>query len=367
MTHPVLIVGAGLSGLSAAWHCHRSGLDFRLIEARDRVGGRAWTQKTSHGAFDLGPSWVWHGQPYVAQLLQHFSLASYDQYCDGELLHQTPDGQVHRNAHLKPMQHAQRIEGGVGSLVTALAQDLPAHCLQLNTSLQSVISNGEGTVALLKSAQGEEELKVKALAVAIPPRLLASIDFQPAVSHALNGYIAETPTWMAAQAKFFAVYSRPFWRQAGFSGDAFSSTGVLAEIHDASAPQSSGAQSEGEGAYYALFGFVRLNAEERMTLGSQAVCDLAVQQLTELFGDEASQPVETILQDWSTEPLTAARADRQALSQHPLYRPAPAAGDEWAGILHLIAAETSAQSGGLIEGALQRGAEFAHACTQLPD
>lgn len=365
MTHPILIVGAGLSGLSAAWHCHKLGLDFRLIEARDRVGGRALTHRSVHGAFDLGPSWVWHGQPYVAQLLQHFSLASYDQYCDGELLHQTPDGQIHRNAHLKPMQHAQRIEGGVGSLVSALAQELPANCLQLNTSLQAVTSAESGAQVILHTAQGEEELDVKTVALAMPPRLLSSINFQPSVSQALSGYIADTPTWMAAQAKFFAVYRQPFWRQAGFSGDAFSSTGVLAEIHDASAPQLSGQMSEGDDAYTALFGFVRLNAEERAELGSQAVCDLAIQQLTGLFGDEASHPVETLLQDWSAEPFTAVLADRQVLSQHPLYRPAPTAGDAWADRLHLIAAETSAQSGGLIEGALQRGAEFAHVCARL--
>lgn len=365
MTHPVLIVGAGLSGLLAAWHCHKLGLHCRLIEARDRVGGRALTHQSALGVFDLGPSWVWHGQPYVAQLLQHFSLASFDQYCDGELLHQTPDGQIHRNAHLKPIQHAQRIEGGVGSLVSALAQGLPANCLQLNTSLQAVTSTDVGAQAILKSAQGEEELDVKAVALAIPPRLLSSINFQPTVCQALSVYNADTGTWMAAQAKFFAVYRQPFWRQAGFSGDAFSSTGVLAEIHDASAPSLTGKVSVDDSAYYALFGFVRLNAEERAELGSQAVCDLAIQQLIEFFGDEASRPVETLLQDWSAEPFTAAQNDRQALSQHPLYRPAPAAGDAWADRLHLIAAETSAQSGGLIEGALQRGAEFAHACARI--
>jgi monoamine oxidase len=281
-------------------------------------------------------------------------------------LHQTPDGQVHRNAHLKPMQHAQRIEGGVGSLVSALAQELPAKCLQLNTLLQAVSSTDSGARAALKSDQGEEELEVKTVALAIPPRLLSSINFQPAVSQALSGSIADTPTWMAAQAKFFAIYRQPFWRQAGFSGDAFSSTEVLAEIHDASAAQLSGLMSEDEGTYSALFGFVRLDAEERAELGSQAVCDLAIQQLTGLFGEEASRPVEILLQDWSAEPFTASRDDRQALSQHPLYHPAPAAGYAWAERLHLIAAETSAQSGGLIEGALQRGAEFAQLCGRLP-
>lgn len=41
-TVPVLTAGAGagawLSGFSASWHSHELGLDFRLIEACDRVG-----------------------------------------------------------------------------------------------------------------------------------------------------------------------------------------------------------------------------------------------------------------------------------------------------------------------------------------
>jgi monoamine oxidase len=42
-TPSVLVLGAGLAGLAAARELTRRGLDVRVIEARDRVGGRVWT------------------------------------------------------------------------------------------------------------------------------------------------------------------------------------------------------------------------------------------------------------------------------------------------------------------------------------
>jgi monoamine oxidase len=50
----VLIVGAGAAGLSAARECERLKLTFRLVEARDRIGGRAFTDQTLGAPFDAG-------------------------------------------------------------------------------------------------------------------------------------------------------------------------------------------------------------------------------------------------------------------------------------------------------------------------
>ncbi|TIV27823.1 MAG: FAD-dependent oxidoreductase, partial [Mesorhizobium sp.] len=36
----VVIVGAGFTGLCAALELNRAGIDFLVLEARDRVGGR---------------------------------------------------------------------------------------------------------------------------------------------------------------------------------------------------------------------------------------------------------------------------------------------------------------------------------------
>jgi monoamine oxidase len=55
----VVIVGAGCAGLAAAKHLQAAGLSFRVVEAMDRIGGRAWTTSTDFGIpFDIGCAWL---------------------------------------------------------------------------------------------------------------------------------------------------------------------------------------------------------------------------------------------------------------------------------------------------------------------
>lgn len=55
----VVIVGAGSAGLSAAKVLRRAGLSFKVLEAMDRIGGRAWTSNKQFGVpFDIGCAWL---------------------------------------------------------------------------------------------------------------------------------------------------------------------------------------------------------------------------------------------------------------------------------------------------------------------
>jgi monoamine oxidase len=56
----VIVVGAGVSGLAAAQHLREAGAEVKVLEARDRIGGRIWTDRGSGSAVDLGASWL-HG------------------------------------------------------------------------------------------------------------------------------------------------------------------------------------------------------------------------------------------------------------------------------------------------------------------
>ncbi|KAI9933135.1 hypothetical protein MW887_007606 [Aspergillus wentii] len=55
----VVVIGAGLSGLTAAEKILQSGHSCIILEARDRVGGRTWSQPLEdNGVVDLGAAWI---------------------------------------------------------------------------------------------------------------------------------------------------------------------------------------------------------------------------------------------------------------------------------------------------------------------
>ena len=56
----VVIIGAGAAGLAAAIELHSSQLTFTILEARDRIGGRAYTDRDTFEPtpIDLGASWI---------------------------------------------------------------------------------------------------------------------------------------------------------------------------------------------------------------------------------------------------------------------------------------------------------------------
>ena len=57
----VLVIGAGIAGLAAATELQSRGYTVTLLEGRDRIGGRIWTDHSWPNAhLDLGASWI-HG------------------------------------------------------------------------------------------------------------------------------------------------------------------------------------------------------------------------------------------------------------------------------------------------------------------
>jgi monoamine oxidase len=81
----VLIVGAGLSGLIAARRLQASGIAVRVLEARERVGGRMTSSTTAAGTVvDLGGQWGGESHHRFAALLDALGLARNPSYYDGD-------------------------------------------------------------------------------------------------------------------------------------------------------------------------------------------------------------------------------------------------------------------------------------------
>ncbi len=81
----IIVVGAGLSGLTAAWRLHQAGHNVRVLEARDRVGGRTWSTTLANGAVtERGGEWVfptdsairWIGAELELPIMSHGVLYS---------------------------------------------------------------------------------------------------------------------------------------------------------------------------------------------------------------------------------------------------------------------------------------------------
>lgn len=80
----VVVVGAGLSGLCAARKILRQGVDVKVVEARDRVGGRTWSQAIGQGRFDVGGQWIGPGQARVKALARELGLETFSTYTTGK-------------------------------------------------------------------------------------------------------------------------------------------------------------------------------------------------------------------------------------------------------------------------------------------
>lgn len=77
MTRTVLVVGAGLAGLAAARELEDRGVRVTVVEARDRIGGRVWTDRRSFGATahaELGADIIESGHDAVRSLAGRLGL-----------------------------------------------------------------------------------------------------------------------------------------------------------------------------------------------------------------------------------------------------------------------------------------------------
>jgi monoamine oxidase len=89
----VLVVGAGLAGLTAARRLEQAGHDALLVEARDRVGGRTLSvpipgadPDDPAAVLDLGAGWVGPTQDRVLALIGELGLRTFPTYDDGDNL-----------------------------------------------------------------------------------------------------------------------------------------------------------------------------------------------------------------------------------------------------------------------------------------
>jgi monoamine oxidase len=84
-THDIVVVGAGYAGLTAARMLVQAQKNVLLLEARDRVGGRVFTQTLPDGTYlDLGAAWIGPSQDRMYALAREFGIETFATYDIGK-------------------------------------------------------------------------------------------------------------------------------------------------------------------------------------------------------------------------------------------------------------------------------------------
>ncbi len=96
---PIAVLGAGITGLSAAWHLRRAGAAVVLFEASDRVGGVIESIREDGWLRETGPNSVLEGPPELADAIAATGLESRRLYA-GEA---AKNRFVVRDGRLQPM------------------------------------------------------------------------------------------------------------------------------------------------------------------------------------------------------------------------------------------------------------------------
>jgi monoamine oxidase len=331
----VIVIGAGISGLAATRLLIDAGLTVRILEARDRIGGRLLSAESDEGRFDLGATWFWPGEQRVATLVDEFALATHPQHIAGDAVYQSAIG-VERLRGNPIDVPSGRFSSGADSLARSISHELPAGTLLLGHPVRRIETTDDTTRAFVN----DEAFIADQIVIALPPALAAhSIEFSPGLPERLAQLAAATPVWMGATTKVVACYATAFWRDRGLAGAGISHIGPMSEIHDMSGPDGSPA---------ALFGFVSSANIESPTVTRSSV----IEQLTAIFGPEAAEPLDVMIHDWRAETYTSPPGVERLTAFHTFGHSMycePTMG----GRIHWASTETAQAAPGHIEGALQ--------------
>jgi len=438
----VVIIGAGPSGLTAARKLKAAGLSVAVLEARDRVGGRTWSD-TIDGAFlEIGGQWISPDQEALSELVEELGLQTFPRYRDGESVYIGSDHRAVRysgdmfpvaestaqemerlialldeltaktdpaapwthpdaraldtisfSAWLREQSSDEEACNNIGLFVAGGMLTKPAHSFSTLQALLMASSAGsfsnlvdENFILDRRVAGGMQQVSERMAAelgedvvlgapvrtlrwnaegpsvtaeadgvtvharyaiMAVPPNLYSRVSFDPPLprrQHQMHQHVS-----LGLVIKVHAVYSKPFWREAGLSGTCFGAHELVQEVYD---------NTNHEDSRGTLVGFVSdEKADAMFELSADERRQAILESIAGYLGKEALTPEVYYESDWGSEEWTrgayAASYDLGGLHRYGPDQLAPV------GPIHWSCSDLAAEGYQHVDGAVRMGAKTA--------
>ena len=346
MIHKVLIIGAGLSGLTTAYFLKKKGIDSLILESRDRVGGRIHTLETkTHNDLELGATWFNNAHKNLIGLLDELELDYFKQYQKGESTLVFNTTQAPHLFEVNPNEEpSYRIANGSKALTEKLSSLLKDDSIVLN---EKVVQIDQKENFLEITTHSRNSYKAENIVITLPPGLVSNqIKFIPQLPTTLVNTMNGAHTWMGETMKVVVTYKNPFWKDLGKSGMVMSQVGAVTEIYD----HSNYLDNE-----FALMGFINQNLRHYSEEERKVV---VIKYLSTYIGDQANDFINYHEKCWFLDTHTSVK-NSENQSIYPQFGDSAFSKSYMSDRLLFSGTETSIYFGGKMEAAIISGIQIA--------
>jgi len=244
--------------------------------------------------------------------------------------------------NIKDGAQEERLLGGAQQPALRLAETFKEH-IRLNSVAKTIVQDGDKVIV-----KGEGfEFSADRIVVALPPALAGRIDYYPLMLANRDQLTQRIP--MGSVTKAFAIYDKPFWRDAGLNGLSATDAGHTTVTFD---------NSPKDGSKGIMMGFVLANqARDFSTLSAEARRESILKTFATFYGEKALHPIQYLDHSWADEEFT--RGCYAGVMPTGAWTSLGKSLRQPVGRIHWAGTETSDIWNGYIDGAIRSGERVA--------